>query len=292
MTHPASACPCGQATLPADARFCHVCGRSVGVSRCAACNTETSPGARFCHRCGTPVDAAAAALVPQPRTVGATAAAAPAAAPGTSTPWLIAGTIIVVLLGTIIWRVSSGSSAPEAPVMANAGNAGPPGASGGGGAAPFAGGSGGGVPAGRAPDISNMTPRERFFRLYDRIMRAAAQGDSATVFNFTPMAIGAYSQLDTVDVDSRFDLAMLYAGIGQFTPAKALADTILAQAPNHLFAYVIRGSVAQFEKNGAAEQKARADFAKHYDAELKRGRPEYEARRAILDQFRQAPATK
>ena len=42
-----------------------------------------------------------------------------------------------------------------------------------------------------------MTPRERFDRLFNRIMQAAERGDSAQVERFTPMALGAYHQLDT-----------------------------------------------------------------------------------------------
>jgi hypothetical protein len=219
-----------------------------------------------------------------------TGSAAPTAA-ASATPWIFAGTLIVALLAGIIYKVSKDAGTPDAPVMANAGNGGGAPADGGaggapGGGAPFAGG-GGGVPTGRAPDISNMSPRERFNRLYDRIMRAASQGDSAMVLNFTPMAIGAYTQLDSTDTDSRFDAAMLYVGIGQFPAAVALADTILQKTPGHLFGYVVRGEVAKAQKNGAAQARAVDDFTKHYDAELKRARPEYTARRAILDEFRQ-----
>ena len=36
-------------------------------------------------------------------------------------------------------------------------------------------------PAGTPPDISNMSPKERYDRLYNRVMRAAESGDQATV---------------------------------------------------------------------------------------------------------------
>ena len=57
--------------------------------------------------------------------------------------------------------------------------------------------------AGAAPDISQLSPRERFDRLFNRIMQAAEQGDTAQVRRFTPMALGAYAQLDTIDADAR-----------------------------------------------------------------------------------------
>ena len=47
-----------------------------------------------------------------------------------------------------------------------------------------------------------MSPRERFNRLYNRIMTAAQSGDEATVSRFTPMALMAYAQLDTIDADA------------------------------------------------------------------------------------------
>src|SRR2546423_1717293 len=78
---------------------------------------------------------------------------------------------------------------PVAPVMAT-----PVAASG-----EVSGSAGAGVAAGPAPDISQMSPRERFDRLFNRIMQAAQQGDSAQVQRFTPMALGAYAQLDSVD---------------------------------------------------------------------------------------------
>ena len=54
-----------------------------------------------------------------------------------------------------------------------------------------------------------MSPRERFDRLYNRIMTAAENGDEGTVTNFTPMALSAYSMLDTVDADARYHAALI-----------------------------------------------------------------------------------
>ena len=81
---------------------------------------------------------------------------------------------------------------------------------------------------GPAPDISNMTPRERFNRLYNRVMQAAQSGDEATVSRFTPMALAAYAQLDTIDSDARYHAALLKVHTGNVAESRALADTILA----------------------------------------------------------------
>ena len=49
----------------------------------------------------------------------------------------------------------------------------------------------GGAP-GALPDLASMTPREQFDRLYNRVMQASEQGDTATANRFSPMALQAY----------------------------------------------------------------------------------------------------
>jgi hypothetical protein len=150
-------------------------------------------------------------------------------------------------------------------------------------AAPFAGNSGG-----TPPDISSMTPRERFDRLYNRVMAAAESGDQATVNQFTPMAVQAYAQLDQVDADARFHLALLSLHTGKPGLVEALADTILQETPGHLFAYMIRGAQARFANDQATLKQAYADFLGHYDAEMAAGRPEYADHKRSVDDFRKA----
>ena len=138
------------------------------------------------------------------------------------------------------------------------------------------------------PDISNMSPRERFNRLYNRVMSAAQSGDAGTVSRFTPMALMAYGQLDTIDADARYHAALLKVHTGEIDGSRALADSILARDPGHLFGYIVRGTVARFRKDDRALDKAYADFLAHYDPEIKRARPEYEEHKTSLDDFRRA----
>jgi hypothetical protein len=138
------------------------------------------------------------------------------------------------------------------------------------------------------PDLSTMSPRERFNRLYNRIMRGAESGDEATVSRFTPMALMAYAQLDTIDADARFHAALLRVHTGDAAAARALGDTVLQQTPGHLFGYVILGTVARWQKNEPALRKAYAGFLQHYDAEMKLGREEYAEHSTSLNDFRQA----
>jgi hypothetical protein len=172
----------------------------------------------------------------------------------------------VLLVAGIAYKVSSAAPERAAPNMANAG-------------------SSAGLP-GPAPDISAMTPRERFNRLYDRIMRAAAIRDSAEVRRFTPMALGAYEQLDARDIDARYHAAMLHTQVGQWPAALALADTILAESPGHLFGYVIRGEVGSVRNDSALFAQAQRDFLANYGAASQSNRVEYLEHKPALDEFK------
>jgi hypothetical protein len=138
------------------------------------------------------------------------------------------------------------------------------------------------------PDLSTMSPRERFNRLYNRIMRGAESGDQATVTRFTPMALMAYAQLDTIDADARFHAALLQVHTGNADAARALGDTVLRQDPGHLFGYVILGTVARWKKDDPALRRAYAGFLQHYDAEMKASRAEYAEHTRSLEDFRRA----
>lgn len=138
-----------------------------------------------------------------------------------------------------------------------------------------------------------MTPRERFDRLYNRVMRAAESGDTATVARFSPMAFAAYGQLDSVDADARYHAAVLQLHVLSDTAAALrLADSILAIQPHHLFGYLIRGTAGQLAGDQRLLARARADFLAAWEAEMKASRPEYRDHQAMLDQFHAAAGAK
>jgi hypothetical protein len=189
------------------------------------------------------------------------------------TAWLVAGALCVLLLGAIVLKVMIGISAPATPDMAN------PGA---GGAVPGA----GGAEAGPAPDISRMTPRERFDRLFNRIMQAADERDTVQVQQFLPMALGAYGQLDSADVDARYHAAVLHVEAADAPCARALADTILSAVPTHLFGFMVRGEAARLEHDSAGLARARRDFLAHFDPEMRAKRVEYLEHAPAIEEFR------
>ena len=201
---------------------------------------------------------------------------APARSPAAASErkaWTVAGLACVLLVGAIAYRVSEAAPAPATPDMANAGAA--------------AGQSGGGAaPAGPAPDISAMTPRERFDRLFNRIMQAAERRDSAEVRRFTPMALGAYDQLETRDADARYHAAVLHMQVGSLQAARSLADTILSETPRHLFGYVVRGEVAEIEGAAQPLAQARRDFLAQYSSQIATKRVEYLEHQPVLDEFK------
>jgi len=235
-------------------RFCSACGAARGAAACRQCGEPLSAGARFCPGCGTGVAGPAAGVR------------------GDRTPWIVAGVALAALLAAVLVMVSRAPASPLPPavVAVSAGSA---------------------SDAGGAPDISGMSPRERFDRLYNRVMRAAQAGDEATVERFTPMALMAYGQLDSLDADARYHAALLQVHSGDMAGPSALADTILAQQPGHLFGYIVRGTVARWQKDQAGLDRAYAGFLQHYDSEMKAARPEYGEHRGSVDEFHRQALT-
>jgi hypothetical protein len=136
-----------------------------------------------------------------------------------------------------------------------------------------------------APDISALTPRERFDRLYNRVMRAAESDDQATVSAFAPMAIQAYSMLDLVDVDARYHVALIQLHSGALVEARAQGDSIAAAEPGHLFGFLVQGALARYDKDQLALDSIYRAFLARYPAEQQRGRPEYTEHARALEDF-------
>ncbi|MBP6670346.1 MAG: zinc ribbon domain-containing protein [Gemmatimonadales bacterium] len=242
-------CPsCGKES---GGKFCRHCGATLDARSCGKCGQALAPNARFCASCG------------------ASTAAVPAGPAGNPILWFAAGGLTVALVGAAVLALSKGNAA--APEVAAA-------------TAPFA--AGADDPS--AVDLASMTPRERFDRLFNRIMRSAEQGDANTVTSFAPMALQAYGMLDTVDADARYHAALIMLHTSDVDGARALADTILKQQPGHLFGYVIKGTIARFQSDQAGLKKSYADFLAHYDTESKQARPEYSEHPRALEEFLKA----
>ncbi len=251
MTKTSTHCPaCG---IPQTGKFCSGCGANLESGSCGGCGAKLPGGVKFCPACGAPASGATAAVGGQ----------------SDRTPWIVASVAIVALLAVVLVMVIR--SSPGRP--------------------PDVAGSPAGV-TGEGPgtiDLTAMTPRERFDRLYNRVMRAAEGGDPNMVTNFAPMALQAYDMLPESDrdADARYHAAMLHLHSGGPAEAVAQADTIQAEIPTHLFGFVIRGTAAKLAQDSVTLAQAYADYLKNYDAEMNVGRQEYGEHPAILESFRQ-----
>ncbi len=178
-------------------------------------------------------------------------------------PWIVAAAAAVVAILVFVVKLTS----PQSSVQQAAGPASP---------------SGPGV----APDISMMAPREQADRLFDMIMTAAEQGDTARVAFHTTMAVQAYEMLGELDNDARYHLGLIHVVRGESDLAQAQAGEIEQTVPQHLLAIMLRHRVATLMGDSSAAVQAYARFLANYDSEIVIDRPEYEMHRSQIDAFR------
>ena len=254
-TTPTTTCPsCGTV---ATGRYCSSCGAPLAGATCSGCAAELSPGAKFCHRCGTVVTATAVSGR-ESRT--------------NALPWIVAAIAFLALFAMAAGR---GFNARRSNTVDGSQNA-----------LPQAGLDDRGVAeddgsaAMRAPDISSLSPQERADRLYNRVMLLASQGKVDSVVFFAPMALTAYQMLSPLNADQRYDMGRIGEVAGALPLAKAQADTILMQNPNHLLGLILEarlGTLAgdstrvhSYERRLISAEKAelgkkRVEYSRHQD---------------------------
>ncbi|HJU69955.1 MAG TPA: zinc ribbon domain-containing protein [Gemmatimonadaceae bacterium] len=242
-------CPsCGAA---AEGRFCANCGTPLEGATCRTCASPLTSGARFCHHCGASVGAARAQPAPDRAT--------------NAIPWVVASIALVSLIALVAaQRFSTGGAAqafPQTPLSELAPDR----------------------PMNRAPDISQLTPRERADRLFDRIMGLHERGRTDSVQFFAQMAIPAYQMVQPLDLDARYDMGRIaeVAGLADF--ARAQADTILRAEPNHLLGLVLAIRAARLARDESAAVAFERRLVAVEPAERRRDRPEYTRHRADID---------
>jgi len=162
-------CPsCGQS---AAGKFCSHCGTSI-VSACPSCGTTVKPGSRACQECGTALTAAVARAPWNAQTI---------------VPWAALGIASLALaIALLSWFDRGGGAVQPAPVRFSQSSSAPLSA------------------PGELPDLASMSPREAADRLFNRVMTASENGDSAEALRFAPMALQAYNDLGTLDNDARY----------------------------------------------------------------------------------------
>jgi double zinc ribbon protein len=275
---------CPRCAAPGTGRFCTECGAPLRGAPCSACGQPLTPGSKFCHHCGAQAGAANV-----PASTGATL--------GNTIPWAVAGIAFLSLFAMLASRGfnSKRGSSVDAPMNALPNptvDAGGPVASGApddGSGAPFAAMAGAAAAGGvRAPDISQLSPADIASRLFDRVMRLNDQGKADSVAFFAPMAVQAYQMVEQeqghpLDADQRFDVGRIGEVAGALQIARAQADTILQQHPNHLLGLLLAAQAAKLSGNTTALAEYRARFTKAKTSELAKNLPEYTRHKADID---------
>lgn len=234
--------------------------QSSSGSDCPSCNATLIAGAKFCHQCGAPAGVPAdAQAVGQERN---------RQQPG----WKI---ISLVVVGVAVWSTALMFVVPKffaekSPVKSN----------------PHVGARMPSEPSAQSVDLSTMTPREAADRLFNRVMAADEQGDTGQIMQFGPMALEAYKLVGLLDADARYHIGLISLSLGDLDNAREQIKNLESEAPDHLLALTLSFKVAGKAGDARAASIARSRFAAAYDAEIKGGRPEYEAHSVTIETFR------
>ena len=124
-------------------------------------------------------------------------------------------------------------------------------------------------------DISSMAPEERANRLFDRVMRYSEEGKQDSARIFAPMAKEAYEMLGTLDAHRRYDIGMISVVSGDHAAARAQADTILKDNPNHLLGLILAARSAGLRDDSAALATFEKRLRAVEPAERAKALPEY-----------------
>lgn len=143
------------------------------------------------------------------------------------------------------------------------------------------------APSGEPPDLSTMSPREAADRLFNRVMMADEQGDEGEVAQFAPMAVAAYEQLDSLDLDALYHLGLIQAAAGDAEGARDAAERMKAIVPGHLLASLLEHRLAMDGNDQGKAASAIEHFKANYDDEIKIDRLEYRDHQLSIDQFRE-----
>jgi hypothetical protein len=111
-------------------------------------------------------------------------------------------------------------------------------------------------------------------------MLLATQGKTDSVQFFAPMALTSYQLMSPLNADQRYDMGRIGEVAGALPLAKAQADSILRENPNHLLGLILEARVSllagdttqlhSYERRLIAAEKGelakkREEYARHED---------------------------
>ena len=141
---------------------------------------------------------------------------------------------------------------------------------------------------GQPVDLASMSPREAANRLFNRVMAASENGNTEEALRFVPMALQAYDRLETLDNDARYHVALIHMTAGDIKSARVQLDKLRQSVPNHLLGIMLEHQIAERSGNKTTAARAYKEFLAAYDAEIAKGREEYQDHRGNIERFREA----
>jgi hypothetical protein len=232
--------------------------------KCPNCGVDAK--GRFCPECGTPLETVRCAACQAKLETGARFCTQCGARAGGSlsanAPWYVAGAAILALILVLLLPDLQKQPAPSM-------------------APPFAGGNAG-TPT--PPPLSDNM-RENADRLFNRVMEARENGDSAGVKQFAPMAVMAYENSGPLDDDGLYHLSLLQAAAGNPRAALETARRVLQGNPNHLLALAAAANAALSTNDASAARGFYEQIVRAYPTEQSRQLPEYLDHARVLPQI-------
>jgi len=221
-----------------------------GGSKCPSCNTALRPNAKFCHECGAPTGEQSDAKQQDWKRLA---------------PFVVliavVGAVLVFGLGYYATQQKDLPSPPQSDVASSS----------------------------RQPeplvDLSTMDPREAADRLFNRVMIADERGDTAQATQLAPMALAAYRLVDRPDADVHYHMGLISLVLGNLDDVRRQIENVKRDSAEHLLGLALALKVAERGGDDKSASDILARFAAAYDAEIGRGKPEYEAHRNTIERL-------
>ncbi len=223
--------------------------------KCLACQAVLQPDARFCHKCSARVGNERGAKQWDLRNIGLLAVLIVASGAG-----------LALVLGNVTTEPKGLPSLPQPDIASSPSKPGQP------------------------VDLSTMTPRQAADRLFNRVMSADERGDTAQVKQFAPMALQAYQLVGRPDADAHFHVGLIALTLGDLDQVRKQIGNLKRDSADHLLGLALAYEVAKRVDDGKSASDILARFKAAYDAEIGRGKPEYQAHRYTIDKLRASTA--